>query len=456
MKLSRKQIRRKAHRIPVLRFEAQRLTSFSGLVLFQALFARLDLKARLRACFAGGNAIYGRSLIFLGLVVHLLLGYRQLRDARYYRDDPMVRRLLGLDRLPDVATVSRALAEADAQRVERLRRLCRELVIERLVGLGPRRLTLDFDGSVLPTGRLAEGTAVGYNRKKPGQRSYYPLFCTLAQTGQVFDVLHRPGNVHDSRGAREFIVACIEQIRAALPGIVLEARLDAAFFSDAIVSQLDKLGVEFTISVPFERFVELKERIERRRRWRRLGTDVAYFQDRWSPKKWPRRYRFVFLRTETHRRSKGPVQLDLFIPTVAGYDFTVVVTNKATGPRHVARFHHGRGAQEGVFAELKSQGQLDYVPTRTLVGNQLYLLAALLAYNLNRELQMTVHPPQRATTTARTPLWQFSQLRTLRRQLIQRAGRLTRPQGALTLTISANEPVRNELLHCLHQLQAPA
>ena len=96
MKLSRNAVRRKSHAIPTLRFEQQRLTSFSGLLLFQALFTRLDLKRRLRACFETGGAIYPRAAIVLSLIVHLLLGYRQLRDARYYRDDPMIRRLLGL------------------------------------------------------------------------------------------------------------------------------------------------------------------------------------------------------------------------------------------------------------------------------------------------------------------------------------------------------------------------
>ena len=49
-------------------------------------------------------------------------------------------------------------------------------------------------------------------------------------------------------------------------------------------------------------------------------------------------------------------------------------------------FHNGRGAQEGVFAELKSQTQMDYVPTRTKAGNQAYLFSAVLAHNLNREM----------------------------------------------------------------------
>jgi hypothetical protein len=44
--------------------------------------------------------------VVLLLVVHLLLGYRRLQDMRYYADDPMVHRLLGLEPPPDVATVS--------------------------------------------------------------------------------------------------------------------------------------------------------------------------------------------------------------------------------------------------------------------------------------------------------------------------------------------------------------
>jgi hypothetical protein len=44
----------------------------------------------------------------------------------------------------------------------------------------------------------------------------------------------------------------------------------------------------------------------------------------------------------------------------------------------------------------------------------------------------------------------------LRRKLIQRAGRLTRPQGRLTLTMSANPTVRSDLLHYLEVLKHAA
>ena len=40
-------------------------------------------------------------------------------------------------------------------------------------------------------------------------------------------------------------------------------------------------------------------------------------------------------------------------------------------PRKVVAFHKGRGSQEGIFAELKTHCQMDYVPVKTRVGNQL-------------------------------------------------------------------------------------
>ena len=46
------------------------------------------------------------------LVIHVLLGYRELRDAAHYQDDPLVQRVLGLSsptaiRLIRMASLSR-------------------------------------------------------------------------------------------------------------------------------------------------------------------------------------------------------------------------------------------------------------------------------------------------------------------------------------------------------------
>jgi hypothetical protein len=459
VKFSRKEIVSREHKIPEIKFEDQRLTSYSGLIIFQPLFSSLGIKEAFRKCFyhLRISEIFGHHIIMMVLVVHLLLGYRKLREMEYYKDDPLVKRLLGLRRLPDVSTVSRALRSTDARSIKNVREYCRDRVIEGLKKVFLFRLTLDFDGSVVSTnGRNVEGTAVGYNNKKKGLRSYYPLFCTIAQTGQVFDVYHRPGNVHDSHGAREFITECISTIQKELPWVAIEVRMDAAFFSDEIVSMLDEKNIEFTISVPFERFVELKKMIQGRIRWRHMNGTWSYFESRWSPKKWDRKYRFIFIRQKCKVLNKEPIQLDLFIPYEYGYDFKVIVTNKKTTAKKVLMYHNGRASQENVFSELKSQSQMDYIAVRRLHGNQMYMMAAVMAHNLNRELQMMVKPKEKGTTEKRSPLWAFEELATIRQRLIQRAGRLTQPQGKLTLTMSGNEAVKRDLLNLLNVLKRAA
>jgi hypothetical protein len=148
------------------------------------------------------------------LIIHLILGFRRLREIEYYRDDPLALRLMGLKRLPDVSTISRNLAQLDTQSIDNIQELSRSFVVDGLQREQFPRLMLDFDGSVLSTKGHAQGSAIGFNKAKKGARSYYSLFCTVAQTGQFFDMHHRPGNVHDSNGAADFMLRCFETVKS--------------------------------------------------------------------------------------------------------------------------------------------------------------------------------------------------------------------------------------------------
>jgi hypothetical protein len=68
----------------------------------------------------------------------------------------------------------------------------------------------------------------------------------------------------------------------------------------------------------------------------------------------------------------------------------VIVTNKKTTAKKVLMYHNGHATQESIFGELKSQSQLDYIAVRRLYGNQMYMMAAIMAHNLNRELRKSV------------------------------------------------------------------
>jgi len=457
MKTSRCELHRSVHKLPSIRFEDQEMTSFSGLVLFQKLFASLRLRERLHRCVRHleSRSCYGPTTVLLWLVVHLVLGWRSLRDLVHYQGDPLVLRVLGLRRLPTVPTVCRELQRMGAGVVQRLRRLLRDLVVERLKSLGTRSITLDFDGSVFSTkSRKKEGTAVGFNRKSKGSHSYYPLFATVAQTDQVFDVLHRPGNVHDSRDALPFVQRCFQHLRQKGLKGPMEARLDSAHFSDETCFWLFDQGIQFTISVPFERFPQLKRKIQERQRWTSIDDTWSCFEGDWCPKKWEdarghRRFRLLLFRQRVKTPKKGPIQLDLFQPVDTHYEYTAVITNKPHSAHAVLHFHHGRGSQEHLFGEIKSQGNLGYLPTRRQVGNEIYTLCSALACNLQRELLMRATKPQRSNALKRHCLWVFDTLGSFRKALVQRAGRLTRPNGDLALTVALNNLAATDFMHYL-------
>jgi hypothetical protein len=448
VKSSKAEIHARFHKIPRLRFSAERrFTSYAGLVLVQALARTLMLKARLGKCFAhlGKHAVYGPASIVMLVVLLIMLGFRRLRDLDFCHDDPLLARVAGLRTLPNVSTVSRTLAPIDDDGVDNLRAMIRDLVIERLQKQALARVTIDFDGSVVSTRGHAEGTAVGFNPRSKGARSYYPLFGTIAQTDQFFDMHHRPGNVHDSNGAAEFMSGCLWELSQRLPGAQLETRLDSAFFSELVLLTLEEYDVEFTCSVPFERFPALKRLIEQQRRWQPIEDGWACFEPDWAPKGWDERYRFICVRHAVPVQNRAPIQLDLFIPRDHEYEYTVIVTNKRTTARSVTAFHHGRGSQEKLLGEAKQHAALDVVAGRRLSTNRVFALAGMLAHNLSRELQMAAEPAPRTTTSKRAALWRFMSLGTLRQRLLHRAGKLSRPGGELTLTMNANAAIQAEL-----------
>ena len=130
--------------------------------------------------------------------------------------------------------------------------------------------------------------------------------------------------------------------------------MDSAFFSDEIVGSLDAAGVKYTVSVPFERFTDLKARIEARRFWWRGTAEWGYFEAKWKPKAWKTPTASYSFGRASRSNTKEPIQLDLFVPHDYGYEFKVILTNKPLGARKTLVFHNGRGSQEGIFAELKS------------------------------------------------------------------------------------------------------
>jgi DDE family transposase len=424
-----------------IEFGAEELTSYAGLELVRRYFERLRLRARVSQALAGRGlkGDYASSQLVVLVITLLVVGARRLEQLGYIAADPLVRRISELSRIPSARTVRNWLRQFTRGSVEALRQLNWQLVVEQLERLGLRRLTLDVDGTVVRTGPQAQWAFRGFNPHHRKDKSYYPLLAHVAQTGQILRLKNRPGNVHDSKGALDFLRQEIHALRQRFGrALVLECRMDAAFFQRGIIRLLRREGCEYAIKVPFCSWVGLRPLVAAHKRWTAMDDHLSYFETTVRLDVWDMELRVVIYRKRVAHPTRKNFQLDLFSPDDGHYEYSAITTNKDVGGPALWHFAAGRGAQEKTIAELKGEFALDAVPSRDYGANSAWQQLSILAHNLLKGFQLDTLAPAKPRSPKRTASYLLQNMRTLRFELIARAARLCRPQGRRVLRLKAN------------------
>jgi len=462
MRLRKHEISQRVNGNLKIEFANQDVSSYSGLELFRRYFRLINLNNRIRGAFKeyqfnGDYSVVDYILVFIAL---WLTGGRRLRQVALISDDPLVKRLCGLNILPSDRSISGWLKQFTNDSLQALVALNSEIVFEKLTELELPRITLDFDGTALSCGNRVAWAFRGYNPHKRYSKSYYPLLCHVAQTGHFLQVRNRPGNTHDSKGgALNVIKSCVEQVRKELPDITIEVRVDAAFFTNEIISYLEREGIEFAVKVPMWSRLYLKDRIIFRQRWQHANKKLSWFKDKVYIENWNREVELIFFRNKiSDSKPKSPFQLDLFSPDDGVYEYSVLCSNKNIRPENILEFYNGRCSMEHQIAEIKGEFGFDVVPTIHYGANSAHQQISVLAYNLVRNFQVdTQITKDRKKTKKRTNILSFQSLRTLRFEWITLAGRLLRPDGVKTLRLNSNPVIEqkfNQILDSLYKIAA--
>jgi hypothetical protein len=439
-----------------LRFTGRGLTSHAGLELFRIFLRRICFAGRLRRHLRGvamGGDFSVAAMVRLCVAI-LIVGASRLRHVGYLVGDPVVERFCGLAVLPVSRTLSRWLTRCDATVRAALTALNAEIVAEVVRPLGLRRLTVDVDGTVVSTGLQVERAFRGYNPHRRKVPSYYPITAHLAQTGHLLRVKNRSGNVHDGKASPPFLRDLFKQLEELDSKALIEIRLDGAFFREEIVSWLDSRA-EYAIRAPFYHWVGLKQLAENRQRWTRVRADLyGFFADLWI-RPWQRSVRVAIFRKRVAHRSPKNFQLDLFDPSDGHWEYSAIATNKEVGLKTLWDFLAGRGCHEKVLAELKAGYAFDTVPTQKYAANSTWQILSMLTHNLVTNFQIETGAARRGRTAKRSPLFHLKSIRTLRYEMLNRAGIVQRPGGRATLTLARNLPTRR-LFERIEKYQAKA
>jgi hypothetical protein len=200
----------------------------------------------------------------------LVQGRRDQDDADVLRDDPAFRLAVserrgvaplqaaavdengqkrepeGLASQPTLSRLQTLLSRADSLQV--LRDALCEFSVRRILAAngGRKHRSLGIDVDSIPIEVYGQQPGSAYNGHYEA-RVYHPLMASVAETGDILDVLLREGNVHTANDSLDFILAILDKMKEACLSAFL--RIDAGFPEDKLLSAVEGRGARYVARI---------------------------------------------------------------------------------------------------------------------------------------------------------------------------------------------------------------
>jgi len=315
-----------------------------------------------------------------------------------------------------------ALVETAARRVRTMRE-----------GHRPRYLTIDLDS--LPVEVHGAQSGSEYNGHYHC-RIYHPLVATVAETGDVLDLVLRPGAVHTAAGGLDFLLPLLDDVERELCQVA-SVRIDAGFPEEHLLSSLEGRGTGYVARVKNN---PVLDRMAAPYLRRPVGRPPA------EPRTW---FHEMVYRAESWSRERRVVLVTQERPGELFHHHFWLITSWSAetmeGPA-LLELYRDRGTAEGRMGELmnvlepalsssarpKSHYRGKTPKKRTpsvdaFANNEVLLLLNALAYNV-------LHAARVLMSSATEEGWS---VRRLRERVLRVAGRVLTHARQVTLIVTS-------------------
>lgn len=407
-------------------------TSYGGVGLALRVAERSGLKRSINKAVhvLKQHQPYSEADHVLNIALNALCGGASLQDIEHRRNDAAFLEMLGTLAIPDPTTAGDFCRRFNADDVEALQDAINEARLNVWQNQGAafaeKTAILDIDSTIVgTTGECKEGMELTYK----GAWGYHPLLVTYANTNEPLFIVNRSGARPSAEGAPALLDKAIALCRRAGHESIL-MRGDTAFSMTRYIDKWHEEGVRFVFGLMansgmmhragsleqsrYEEFVRdadkafaqkdarkkqprVKERIVEEREYKNLKLereDIAEF--RHKPGRADHTYRVVVLRkTITEHRGQ------LCLGNADRY-FFYLTNDFNSSAKEIVRHSNQRCAQEDLIGELKHGVNALRAPLNTLLSNNVYMLAASLAWSLKAwfALSMPVTPRWRTSHAA--------------------------------------------------------
>ena len=240
-------VSRRIDRLEVV-FDDESLVADGGLLAAGTLMDRLGLEELWDEMLGVGERVGGANpgRKVLSLVAAMLVGGTHIDHADRLRAGATAGVLPHRVMAPStLGTFLRSFGRDDIGRLDDALEETLRRVWAAGAGPGDGGVTIDVDSTVCEVcGKAKEGAGFGHD----GVLSYHPLLATRAETGEIIAARLREGG--SQRGNVGFVAEAVGRVRRAGASGPITLRADSGFYSYNMVATLNKLGVDYSITVP--------------------------------------------------------------------------------------------------------------------------------------------------------------------------------------------------------------
>lgn len=375
----------------ILENSDETLSTHSGLGLIGLLLAKTDLSKR----FSNLKIPKIKSLpsIHNGDVIISYLGIlcqskTEFDDIEPFRKDPFFKQALGVQNIPSTATLRQRLNQTalvegwKATILEESAALIKQFdvpVTPTILKDGKTKyVPLDMDVSPFDNSNTKKE---GVSRTYKGCDGYAPNFSYLGGEGYVVNVELREGKTHVQKNTAPFLQESIRYSKM-ITDLPLLIRLDGGNDSAENLNVCDKAEVDFIIKrnprrEKLEDWLRIAEQ-DGRYVQSREGKRIFYGSVQATPKGMEKSLRQVYKIVERTIDKHGQV---LLVPDI---EFESYWTTLPLEPEEIIELYHEHGTCEQFHSELKTDLDLERLPSGKFNTNDLILHLGCFAYNLLR------------------------------------------------------------------------
>ena len=375
-----------------------------GLPLVGHLLDKCSLKKRINLSRVPGNpnpAITHGDVVYsyIGLVCQ---GKNDFDHIESERDDVVFGYALGIDQVPSSPTLRQRLDQAAGkagweetllQESARLIKNTHAPLTSIVLGNGENRreyLPLDVDVSPFDNSKTKKE---GVSRTYKGFDGYAPILAYLGLEGYWINLDFRQGKDHCQKGTAAFLAKTLHYARMISSTPVL-VRLDSGNDSADNIAVFDNQQVDYLIKRnPRKEKLEHWLDIARENGIKsepRAGKTVYIGSIYRKPSGMDKDVRIVFRVTERTVLANGQI---LLVPEIELESYWTSLPDKE---EDIILLYHEHGTCEQFHSEIKTDLDLERLPSGKFATNNLIMHLGLMAYNILRILgQMTVQLPHK-------------------------------------------------------------